>query len=379
MNRCLQFSLVSVLLILCCCSCSTFEPARQVALFLPPTPPPPPPMPSVQSLRAAAALVVPIVTNRWYIAATAQAGGLESDFSNEVSFATTNRTLVAPVLAWDASPGTNVVTNYTLYYGPASGFYSNTASAGTNLTMTLWLLAPKTNRVVTISANTTNWAPVTKTNPSGNVFVRAVATKTTGTTESGIVGNIADGTQTDYMWDNGPWINACRFRASSNMTVTAMRAKVVGIRDQYKCAIYTDIGGQPSRLLGSTDAITNSTTGWKLFPLNAPVGLTNGQYCWLAIWSDSPNALVYRSGTGALRYQRVDYGAWPDSLATTGGSTFNYCIYGFGDATTTAWMVAAQTAPSLSGPWTPFTPWPACDHLGIAAPEIRLSISKRME
>ncbi len=38
-------------------------------------------------------------------------------------------------LAWDPSPGTNdVIANYNLYYGAASGTYTNVVAAGTNLT-----------------------------------------------------------------------------------------------------------------------------------------------------------------------------------------------------------------------------------------------------
>ena len=40
-------------------------------------------------------------------------------------------------LAWDASPGTNVIANYKIYYGVASGTYTNTASAGTNTTLSI--------------------------------------------------------------------------------------------------------------------------------------------------------------------------------------------------------------------------------------------------
>jgi len=40
-------------------------------------------------------------------------------------------------LAWDASPGTNTITNYKIYYGPASATYTNSISAGTSLTATV--------------------------------------------------------------------------------------------------------------------------------------------------------------------------------------------------------------------------------------------------
>ena len=40
-------------------------------------------------------------------------------------------------LAWDASPGTNVIANYKVYYGVASATYTNTVAAGTNLTVSV--------------------------------------------------------------------------------------------------------------------------------------------------------------------------------------------------------------------------------------------------
>ncbi len=147
----------------------------------------------------------------------------------------------------------------------------------------------------------------------------------------GLIGNLTDGTLTDYLWYNGAWINAGRFLAASNMTVSAMQAKVVAITGKYKCAIYTDSGAQPSRLLRSTAEVSNPATGWQTFPLSSSLVLTNGQYYWLAIWSDNANAQVYYSGSGGtLRWQQVNYGNWPDPMATTGGGNFNYCIYATG-------------------------------------------------
>jgi hypothetical protein len=40
-------------------------------------------------------------------------------------------------LAWDASLGTNVIANYKVYYGVASRTYTNSAAAGTNLTVSV--------------------------------------------------------------------------------------------------------------------------------------------------------------------------------------------------------------------------------------------------
>ena len=90
------------------------------------------------------------------------------------------------------------------------------------------------------------------------------------------------------------------------MMVSTMQAKVAAITGKYKCAIYTDGGSQPSRLLGSTAEVSNPANGWQSFPLTSSVALTNGQYYWLAIWSDNANAQVYYSGNGGtLRWGRT--------------------------------------------------------------------------
>jgi hypothetical protein len=40
-------------------------------------------------------------------------------------------------LAWDPSPGTNIIANYNLYYGAASGTYTSSVSAGTATTVSI--------------------------------------------------------------------------------------------------------------------------------------------------------------------------------------------------------------------------------------------------
>ncbi len=49
-------------------------------------------------------------------------------------------------------------------------------------------------------------------------------------------GNTNSGTLTDYISDVDAWINAGRFQASSNVTVSAIRARLVGGVGRYKCA-----------------------------------------------------------------------------------------------------------------------------------------------
>lgn len=133
---------------------------------------------------------IPVIPVEYYFAATAQADGLESDYSNEVVYTRTNYTPFV-TLAWDRSPGTNVVTNYVVWLGTNSGQYTQSFAAGTNLTLTVRILPPPlTNYVVTVSTtlatnlqyrtgfsgawtrlNATNW---TATNPPAPRYWRAM-------------------------------------------------------------------------------------------------------------------------------------------------------------------------------------------------------------
>jgi O-glycosyl hydrolase len=145
------------------------------------------------------------------------------------------------------------------------------------------------------------------------------------------IGNTNEGTATDMMWNNGAWINASRFQAASNMMVSTMCAKVRAISGGYKCAIYSDNRGNATTLLGTTEELRGCTNGWNVFQLTLPVTLTNGQYYWLAIWSDDTESEVYYSDiSGTACWGRYNYGAWPDPIAITGRGNLDYCIWARG-------------------------------------------------
>jgi sulfur relay (sulfurtransferase) complex TusBCD TusD component (DsrE family) len=59
-------------------------------------------------------------------------------------------------LAWDPSPGTDVITNYNLYYGAASATYTNVVPAGTNTTVTISNLVGGTTYYFAATAVDTN-------------------------------------------------------------------------------------------------------------------------------------------------------------------------------------------------------------------------------
>ena len=163
--------------------------------------------------------------------------------------------------------------------------------------------------------------------------VRGVASVSVAAVRGGTIGNTNEGTSTDTMWSNGAWINACQFQAGSNMVVSTMHAKVGAISGGYKCAIYTDNGGSPSAWLGGTAEVRGPADGWNVFALTQSLVLTNGQYYWLAIWSDDTNAAVYYSDTsGNQSWGQYNYGTWPNPITTTGGGTLDYCIYAVGSS-----------------------------------------------
>jgi len=159
------------------------------------------------------------------------------------------------------------------------------------------------------------------------------------------IGNTNDGTQTDNLWSNGAWINASRFQAAGDLTVTTMVAKVTAISGRYKCAVYSDNGGMPNQLLRSTVEIVGPGNGWQSFALSSALALTNGQFYWLAIWSDDANAQIHYSGNnGALRWGRYNYGNWPNPVATTDGNNLNYSIYAFGSVAPTLTSITVTPA-----------------------------------
>ena len=156
------------------------------------------------------------------------------------------------------------------------------------------------------------------------------------------LGNTNNGTLTDPI---GLAINLMRVQATSDLTVTKMHAKVEGITGKYKCAIYGGSATQPSKLLQTSAEVSNPTTGWHTFPLASSQLLTNGQYYWLAIWSDDPASRAYYSaGTVPLRWLDYPFGAWPDPIPTPNSANFNYCIYASGTVIPKTLTVTGITA-----------------------------------
>ena len=55
-------------------------------------------------------------------------------------------------MAWDPSPGTNLIANYNVYYGVASTTYTNVVAAGTNTTVSIFNLLNSTTYYFAVTA-----------------------------------------------------------------------------------------------------------------------------------------------------------------------------------------------------------------------------------
>lgn len=108
----------------------------------------------------------------FYFAATCtDTRGLESDYSNEVWLETTNRPPLTVTLAWDKSPSTNAITNYTIYQGPDTRTYTQQVSVGLCLSGSVTILPKIWTRVVSFTCS--NAPSLVFTNLAGPLYVRA--------------------------------------------------------------------------------------------------------------------------------------------------------------------------------------------------------------
>jgi len=151
---------------------------------------------------------------------------------------------------------------------------------------------------------------------------------TTPTPGGGILGNTGEGTAGWYTLSPGGTghINACRFQASSDLTLTVMKAKLSGDSGDVKLAIYSDNNGSIGSFLGGTQEKQSTVWNWNTFNLTAPVAVSAGNYYWLAIWSSRYNCAYDSGGTQASK--AVPYAAdWPATIAGTTANTRKLSIY----------------------------------------------------
>ena len=249
-----------------------------------------------------------------------------SNLPPQVSFTapTGGATFTAPALVTLTASATGVsgmVTNVVFF----AGTNKLTSFSSAPYTFT-WPNVPIGSYTFTATAFDDNG----RSNTSAPVSIIVTAPGGTAT-----LGNTNEGNATDTITDNsGAYINACRFQATANATVTQMRAKVGAITGRYQLAIYSDNGGTANALLAATVTLTNVTSGWQNFPLTNSLALTSGNYYWLAIWSDDVNASISADTGGQEKFAAYPFGNWPNPINLTGSGGFTYCIYATGPAQT---------------------------------------------
>jgi O-glycosyl hydrolase len=203
-------------------------------------------------------------------------------------------------------------------------FYQGTTKLGEDLTAPYhfpWNNIPAGNYSLTAKA----------TDNSGAVTTSPAVILNVGSNSNSTLGNTGEGTTTDTLTDNtGAYINACPFQATSNATLTGIRAKVGAIAGSYTCALYSDSSNSPSTLIRATSTLTGVSAGWLEFPFNSSTQVTANTYYWLAIWSNDSAARVHADPVGTIRYASYPFGNWPGTVNLPDSGGFTYSIYAFG-------------------------------------------------
>ncbi len=142
-------------------------------------------------------------------------------------------------------------------------------------------------------------------------------------------GNLVDHTGAHFY-------NAFRYRASSDLTVNAIRIKMAsaGVGD-LSCAIYADKGEAPGSLLSETTAISDPGAGWQTLALRKVVSIKMGECYWLVDLKEfaAEISCSERKDVPAL-YGVLTFGSWPENLPKAmGHGSLQHCIYACSDPT----------------------------------------------
>jgi len=144
-----------------------------------------------------------------------------------------------------------------------------------------------------------------------------------------------DGIGIDSRFIDDRTISGNRFMAPSDLRISELHAKVVGITGTFACAVYADNAGVPGRLLSGTTPVINPANGWNTFVLSSPLNITGGQFYWLTIWADTVGAALQADPGGTTYEAAYNYaalaGQWPDPIFLNPiGEARTYCIYAEG-------------------------------------------------
>ena len=94
-------------------------------------------------------------------------------------------------------------------------------------------------------------------------------------------------------------------------------------------AVYSDVSGKPSTLLG-VSAVTpvNGTQGWQTVSLNSPVSVNSGETVWLAWVFETNPGIRFITGTPGRASSGIGYsGGMPATFGTSSVSNYKYSIY----------------------------------------------------
>jgi hypothetical protein len=210
------------------------------------------------------------------------------------------------------------------------------ASAGLWLT---WPTVPGADYELYTTTNLLNpaWTVVTEGRAVLSNLVRGSLPPATGTrfftlrkgAQAGIGYAGGDGLPQNMSYQ-GAWLQAARFDAAADLTVTTVKARLNSVAGRWKCAIYSanGAGGMYRFLRGTAELyIAGVTDCWVSFPLTAPLNLVQGQSYYLVLWTDAADgqAQFYRTaGAGTMGWLKADYGEWPAQVS--GVPTGDYAI-----------------------------------------------------
>jgi preprotein translocase subunit SecG len=198
-----------------------------------------------------------------------------------------------------------------------SGIYASASYFGqqaSNVTVTTTIYTTTTSWVTS-----TIWSTVTQT-VQGILTTVQYTTSTSTVTVTGST-NTVTSTQTvggasKTVSIGAMFVYASSFSASASGTAMTVGINVAGAGGSVMTAIYSDNGGAPGSLLG-TSVSTAAVNGWNDLPLTAPVTITSGTSYWLAVESSTAsNSLYYASAAGSYFKTGQSYGTFPSPFGT---------------------------------------------------------------
>jgi hypothetical protein len=184
--------------------------------------------------------------------------------------------------------------------------------------------APNVAVTATIYTTTTSWTTSTIWSTVTQTVQGILTTVqyTTSTSTVTVTGSTSASTSTQTVGGASNIVNvgamfvfASSFSASASGTVTKVGINVAGAGGSVMTAIYSDSGGTPGNVLG-TSTSTGAVNGWNDLPLTTPVSMTSGTRYWLAVESSSSSTSLYWAAAGSYYRSGQTYGTFPNPFGT---------------------------------------------------------------